>query len=64
MEELGKYMIQGDSLYTNSDYWQSGSWTRRIPLKQLDIPASLKLNQSLGTKFNLPSGPSEVMVRF
>ena len=64
MEELGKYMIQGDSLYTNSDYWKSGSWTRRIPLKQLDIPASLKLNQSLGTKFNLPSAPSEVMVRF
>lgn len=63
-EELGKYMIQGDSLYTNSDYWKSGSWTRRIPLKQLDIPASLKLNQSLGTKFNLPSAPSEVMVRF
>jgi hypothetical protein len=64
MEEVGKYMIQGGVLYATSDYWNTGSWTRKIPLKQLDIPASLKLNQSLGTKFNLPSGPNEVMVRF
>ncbi len=63
-EEMGRYMIQGAVLYTNADYWTSGSWTRKIPLAELDIPASLKLNKERGTKFNLPSGPNEVVVRF
>ena len=63
-EELGKYMIQGELLYTNTDRWSTGSWTKKIPLADLDIPASLKLNKDRGTKFNLPSGPNEVMIRF
>jgi len=63
-EEVQKYMIQGDVLYTTSDYWTTGSWTRKIPLAELDIPASLKLNKERGTKFNLPSGPNEVVIRF
>jgi hypothetical protein len=63
-EELGKYMIEGDTLYTNADYWSTGSWTRKIPLSQVDIPASLKLNQERASKFNLPSRPNEVVVRF
>jgi hypothetical protein len=64
IEELGKYMIEGDILYTNTDRWSTGSWTRKIPFADLDIPASLKLNKERGTKFNLPSGPNEVMIRF
>jgi len=64
MEELGKYMIQGVVLFTTADYWSTGSWTRKIPLAELDIPASLKLNKERGSKFNLPSGPNEVVVRF
>lgn len=63
-EEVAKYMIQGEDLYTSSDYYATGSWTRKIPLAQLDIPASLKLNKERGTKFNLPSSPNEVMIRF
>lgn len=63
-EEVAKYMIQGETLFTNADYWSTGSWTRKIPLSDVDIPASLKLNKDRGTKFNLPSGPNEVMVRF
>ncbi len=63
-EEMGKYMIQGVFLYTTADYWSTGSWTRKIPLADVDIPASLKLNKERGTKFNLPSGPNEVVVRF
>jgi hypothetical protein len=63
-EELGKYMIQGNVLFTNADYWNTGSWTRKIPLAELDIPASLKVNKERGTKFNLPSGPNEVVIRF
>jgi hypothetical protein len=63
-EEVAKYMIEGVDLYTTADYWTSGSWTRKIPLAQVDIPASLKLNKERGSKFNLPSGPNEVVVRF
>jgi hypothetical protein len=63
-EEVAKYMIQGDMLFTNADYWSTGSWTRKIPLSDVDIPASLKLNKDRGTKFNLPSGPNEVVIRF
>jgi hypothetical protein len=63
-EEMAKYMIQGDMLFTNADYWSTGSWTRKIPLTEVDIPASLKLNKDRGTKFNLPSGPNEVVIRF
>ena len=63
-EEVAKYMIQGETLFTNADYWSTGSWTRKIPLSSVDIPASMKLNKERGTKFNLPSGPNEVMIRF
>ncbi len=64
MEEVGKYMIQGDALFTNTDDWSTGSWTRKIPLADLDIPASLKLNKERGSKFSLPSGPNDVVIRF
>lgn len=63
-EDVAKYMIQGQDLYTMADYYATGSWTRKIPLAELDIPASLKLNKERGTKFNLPSSPNEVMIRF
>jgi hypothetical protein len=63
-EEVERYMIQDNVLYTNADYWRTGSWTRKISFAELDIPASMKLNKERGTKFNLPSGPNEVIVRF
>lgn len=63
-EEVAKYMIQGETLFTNADYWSTGSWTRKIPLTEVDIPASLKLNKDRGTRFKLPSGPNEVVIRF
>jgi hypothetical protein len=63
-EELETYMIQGDLIYVGMDYWSSGSWTRTIPIAELDVPATLKLNRERGGKFSLPSGPSEIMIRF
>jgi hypothetical protein len=63
-EQIGNYMIQGDVLYTSADYWSTGSWTRKIPITDLDVPASLKLNAERGAKFSLPRGPSQVVVRF
>ena len=63
-EEVAKYIIQGDFIYADADYWNTGSWTRRISIAELDVAATLKLNEERGGKFNLPSGPNEVMVRF
>ncbi len=63
-EEVQKYMIKGSDLYATSAYSTTGSWTKKIPLADLNIPASLKINKDRGTKFYLPSGPNEVVVRF
>ncbi len=62
-EEIEKYTVVGATLYTSADYWSSGSWTRRVQLRELDVPATLKLNQERNAKFSLPAGPDEVMVR-
>jgi hypothetical protein len=63
-EEIERYVIQNNVIYANADYWSTGSWTRRIPTAQLDVPATLRLNQQRGGKFSLPSGPGEIAVRF
>jgi hypothetical protein len=62
-EEIRKYVIVGSTLYTTADYWSTGSWMRNIAIAELDVPATLKLNRERGTKFSLPSGPTEVMMR-
>jgi len=62
-EEVEHYTIVGTTLYTRADYWTSGSWTRRIEIADLDIPATLKVNQERGVRFSLPSGPYEVVTR-
>ena len=61
-EQIGQYRIMGANLYVNTDYWSSGAWTRTIPLADLDVPATLKLNQQRGANFRLPSSPDEVMI--
>jgi hypothetical protein len=62
-EEVSSYSIIGETIYTKADYWTEGAWTRSIPIAELDIPATLRENQQRGTKFELPSGPDEVMIR-
>ena len=62
-EELMSYSIIGSSIYTKSDYWTNGAWTRTIQIADLDIARTLKQNQQRGVKFELPSGPDEVMIR-
>jgi len=62
-EEVSSYSIIGRMMYTKSDYWATGSWTRTIQIADLDVPATLKQNQQRGVKFELPSGPDEVMIR-
>jgi hypothetical protein len=62
-QEIGKYTIVGATIYTSADYWGSGSWTRQVQIAELDVPATLKLNRERGTKFSLPSGPNQVIIR-
>ena len=62
-EEIRKYIVVGAAIYTTADYWTSGSWTRKIQIAELDVPATLKLNREQGAKFSLPSAPNEIMVR-
>lgn len=60
-EEVDRYVIQGNTIYASSDYWRTGSWTTRIPMSQLDVPATISANQARGVKFALPTGPDEVV---
>jgi hypothetical protein len=62
-EEIGKYLIEGTTIYTGSDYWTTGSWTRKVPIAELNVAETLKLNQQRGANFRLPSNPNEVMLR-
>jgi hypothetical protein len=61
-EEIGKYCIMGATIRISTDYWSTGSWTQTVQIPDLDVPATLKLNQERGSKFRLPSGPYEVMI--
>lgn len=62
-EEVEKYTIMGGVIYTSADYWSTGSWTRKVPIAELNLPATLKQNQERGGKFTLPSGPNEIVIR-
>jgi hypothetical protein len=62
-EEAAKYTIIGTTISIKTDYWSTGSWTRKIPIVDLNLAATLQANQERGAKFSLPSRPTEVIVR-
>jgi hypothetical protein len=62
-EEVSEYTIMSGTIYSKADYWTTGSWTRKIQIADLDVPATLKLNQERGLKFVLPSSSNEVVTR-
>ena len=62
-EEITRYTIVGATIYTSSDYWNSGSWTKKVPIAELNVPATLKLNRERGANFSLPSSPHVVVIR-
>jgi hypothetical protein len=62
-EELSSYSIIGGSIYTKSNYWTTGYWTRSIAIADLDLPATLKQNHDRGLDFQLPSSPDEITLR-
>lgn len=62
-EEVSEYTIMSGTIYSKADYWTTGSWTRKIQIADLDVPATLRLNQERGVKFVLPASANEVVVR-
>jgi len=62
-EEVSSYTIMSGTIFSKADYWTSGSWTRKIQIADLDVPATLKLNHGRGLNFVLPAGPNEVVMR-
>jgi hypothetical protein len=62
-EEAASYVIVGPTMYVCSNFWSSGSWSTKVQLADLDLPATSKVNQERGVKFVLPGGPNEVVTR-
>jgi len=62
-EESSDYSIISGVIYARGDYWINGSWSKQIPVSQLDLPATFKANQERGVVFRLPGAPNEVITR-
>lgn len=62
-EQSSDYSIISGVIYARGDYWTTGSWSRQIPLAQLDLPATFKANQQQGVPFRVPTAPNEVVTR-
>ena len=62
-EQSSDYIIASGIIYSRGDFWTSGSWTRKIPIAQLDVPATLRANAETGVPFRLPTAPNEIITR-
>jgi hypothetical protein len=62
-EEISRYTIINKTIAVKSDYYASGSWTRKIQIADLNVPATLQANRDANTKFALPTRPNEVVMR-
>jgi hypothetical protein len=63
-EEIVDYTIADGIIYLHGNDWQSGYWTKRIPLSVLDPLATIRANRQRGVKFMLPSAPNVVIASF
>lgn len=61
-EIVNEYTIADGTLYARGDFYTDGTWTRRIDLSALNVPETVKANQSRGTRFILPTASNEVIV--
>ena len=62
-EKSSDYSIISGIIYTRAEYWTTGSWSNQIPFVQLDLPATIRVNQEQGVPFRLPTAPNEVITR-
>jgi hypothetical protein len=63
-EEIPDYAIADGVIYIRGGDWQSGAWTKQIPLSALDAAATVQANQERGAKFMLPSASNVVIASF
>lgn len=63
-EEIPDYAIADGVIYIRGSDWQSGAWTKQIPLSALDAAATVQANQDRGAKFMLPSASNVVIASF
>jgi len=61
-EQVSGYAITGRFLYATANYYTEGTWNRKIELSSLNLPATVRANQSRGINFHLPSASNEVIV--
>jgi hypothetical protein len=62
-EESSDYTIIAGVIYTRGNYWTTGSWSKKVLIADLNIPATLQANQERGVNFRLPSASNEVITR-
>jgi hypothetical protein len=62
-EQIREYSIANGMIYARGDYWNDGYWTKKIQLAALDLPATARASQELGSKFVLPTSPNEVILQ-
>lgn len=61
-EQVSAYTITDGCLYATANYYTEGTWNRKIALSTLNLPDTVRANQSRGIDFHLPSAPNEVIV--
>jgi hypothetical protein len=62
-EQIREYSIANGMIYARGDYWSDGYWSKKIQLTALDLPATAKASQELGSRFVLPASPNEVILQ-
>jgi hypothetical protein len=62
-DQVSDYTIANGILYTRANLYTDGTWTKKIDLAALNLPETLKQNQSPTAQFRLPAAPNEVITR-
>jgi len=61
-EQVNDYTIADGMLYARGNFYSDGAWTRKIGLSALNLPETIKANQSRGLRFRLPTASNEVII--
>ncbi len=61
-QQVSAYTIADGTLYANSDYATTGTWTQKIALSALNVSETVAANSTTGHPFQLPHFPNEVIV--
>lgn len=62
-EESSDYSIISGIIYSRGDYWTTGSWSKKILIADLDVPATMQANRERSVPFRLPNAPNEIITR-